>query len=116
MSEANDLKGLWNGSYRYSASEDIGDSPFKAKLACKDGTLTGLVIEPKIYGDGEVKAKINGTHQGSAIHFEKRYMSDHEDYSRVVTYDGRVGADGQNITGTWSHSDGSGTFEMRLGS
>ena len=112
MSDTCEVRGLWKGSYRYSAAEDIGASPFKAKLVSKDGQLSGMVVEPHLHGNGEVKAKIEGTQDGATIRFEKRYLHDHEDYSRVIDYEGQIAADGATISGTWRHSDSSGTFEM----
>ena len=112
MSDVITLKGLWSGSFRYSASDDLGEFPFKAKLVAKGSELTGLVIEPHLYGIGDVKAEITGSIEGAAIRFEKRYLSDLEDYSRVIYYEGQIDPDGRRITGTWSHSDNSGTFKM----
>ena len=112
MSNVSEVRGLWAGSYRYSASDDIGASPFKAKLVCTDGQLTGMVLEPHLNGNGEVKAEIKGTQDGATIRFVKRYLHDHEDYRREIDYEGLIGPNGDTITGTWQHSAGSGTFEM----
>lgn len=114
MSDTLTLKGLWSGSFRYDASDDLGGYPFKAKMLARQGEVSGLVIEPHMHGTGEVKADIKGVLDGTSLRFEKRYRSDLEDYSRVVRYEGQISADRRRIAGTWRHSDNSGSFEMML--
>ncbi|WP_299193779.1 hypothetical protein [uncultured Erythrobacter sp.] len=114
MSDTLTLKGLWSGSFRYDASDDLGGYPFKAKMVARQGALSGLVIEPHLLGTGEVKADIEGVIEGSELRFEKRYRSDLEDYGRVVHYEGHIAPDGRRITGTWRHSENRGIFEMSL--
>ncbi len=115
MVQASDLNGLWTGQFSYFASEDLGQWPFKARLVGKEGRLSGLVIEPHVHGNGEVKADLEGTIEGSKVSFVKRYQSTSNDYTRPVSYEGQVSEDGKTIAGTWTHSDSSGPFEMTFG-
>ncbi len=111
--EAPDINGRWSGVFRYYASQDLGEWPFKARLVVKDSRLSGIVLEPHITGVGEVKAEIVGTFDGRSAEFTKRYLSDLEDYSREVHYEGTLADDGRSIAGAWKHSANSGEFEMQ---
>ena len=112
MSGTDDLNGLWEGHFRYFASEDIGEWPFKARIVVKDGALSGMTIETASDGNGEVKAEIKGTVEGALVAFSKRYLQEGEAYSRVISYEGTLSPDYSVIEGTWTHSDGSGPFVM----
>ncbi len=113
MRDAIDIKGLWNGSYRYSASEEIGATPFKARLAYSDGVLSGVILEVHLHKDSDIRAKIEGIFDGKRVQFTKQYLEAGLEYQRAVEYQGEVDEDGCMITGTWSLPDDSGTFEMR---
>ncbi|MHA7819672.1 MAG: hypothetical protein ACX930_08520 [Erythrobacter sp.] len=112
MTDNSDLNGLWEGQFRYFASEDIGAWAFKARILVKDGDLSGLTIETDAMGQGEVKADIKGSVDGRNVTFTKRYQREGEAYSRVITYEGRLDAERRKLEGTWTHLEGSGPFEM----
>ncbi len=114
MAMPSDLNGLSEGTFSYFASEDIGEWAFKARIAITGEQLSGIVIELHAHGAGDVKAKIEGTVDGANVSFLKRYLVQSETYDRDVTYEGRLSADRQTISGTWRHSDNSGPFEMTL--
>jgi len=114
LANSSDLNGVWTGLYSYFASEDVGQCPFKARIVVNEGQLSGLVIEPHPYANSELKAEIRGTVIGKQVEFEKKYKQDSESFTRVVTYSGRISDDHKAMAGTWTHSDGSGQFEMSL--
>lgn len=114
MEKSGDLNGLWEGTFSYFASKDIGEWPFKARIATKDERLSGIVVELHAHGTGDVKAKIEGTIDGPNITFSKSYLVESEIYDRKVMYEGRLSSDRRTISGTWRHSDNSGPFEMKL--
>lgn len=112
MSQTHEVRGRWKGSYRYFASDDLGDIPFHARLVCKDGVITGVCVETHSNGYDELKAELSGAQDGAVISFEKRNLLDGEEFKRVVHYDGKVATDAKSISGTWRHCDGSGSFTM----
>jgi len=112
MGDAADLKGLWQGSYSYSSSAEIGETQFKARLGGKDGALTGLMTESHLHKEGQIKAQIEGVFERGIIRFTKQYVEAGTEYSRPVQYEGALSADGQSISGTWVLPDDSGTFVM----
>ncbi|MEL7198695.1 MAG: hypothetical protein AAGL10_10300 [Pseudomonadota bacterium] len=114
MGEAVKLKGMWNGSFRYSASDDLGGMRFKARLAVNDGKLTGLIVEGSTISGDQIRAEIAGVFDGQLVRFTKRYIDADIAYARPVEYEGTVSSDGRTIKGTWTLPDDSGTFEMSL--
>ncbi len=112
MADADSLKGMWNGSFRYSATAEIGETEFKARFTISNGAVTGLIVEDHVVRQGQVKAEIEGTFDGRILHFTKRYIDDGNEYTRPVKYEGTMAADGQSIEGTWTLPDDSGTFVM----
>ncbi len=113
MTDASDLKGLWQGSYSYSSSAEIGETPFKARLGGKDDALTGLITEKHLHNDGQIKAQIEGSFDGETLRFTKQYIASGTAYSRPVQYEGMLSADGRTISGTWVLPDDGGVFVMR---
>ena len=114
MTERISIKGMWEGAYQYSSSSDVGDFPFKLRLTESDGKVTGLVVEEDLnQGRGTIRAEIEGTLQGRALQFTKRYVDAGETYGRPVEYRGEVGTGGDRITGTWQLPDDGGTFTMQ---
>ncbi|MBH5323223.1 hypothetical protein [Aurantiacibacter sediminis] len=111
MSERAEIRGLWNGSFQYSSSADVGDFPFKAKIVEKDGDVSGLIIEDSLSG-GTVKAEIKGRLDGRAISFTKTYLTEKDHYAHAVQYEGQISADGTAISGTWRLPHDGGTFSM----
>ncbi|WP_271077220.1 hypothetical protein [Aurantiacibacter sp. MUD61] len=111
MPETAEIRGLWNGSFQYSSSADVGDFPFRAKIVEKDGEVSGLIIEDSLSG-GTVKAEIKGRLDGRAITFTKTYLTDKEHYTASVEYAGQVSADGNAMSGTWKLPHDGGTFRM----
>lgn len=113
MSEDLTIKGMWEGAYQYSSSSDVGDFPFKARFTESDGKISGLVVEEDLnQGKGTIRAETEGTINGRAIQFTKRYIQADETYGRPVEYAGELSADGSRITGTWRLPDDGGTFTM----
>ena len=112
MGAREDLNGLWEGSFSYFASEDIGETRFKARIKIVEGQLSGITVESDFMSGGDLKADIKGTVEGDKVTFVKRYMREGPDYARPVTYEGRLESDNRMLAGSWTHSDGSGPFEM----
>lgn len=114
MSDLVDIKGMWEGSYSYSSTVELGATDFKARLSVNDaGDVTGLVIEEDVRGMGQIKAELSGTIEGRTIRLTKRYVDGGEEYNRLVEYEGTIAVDGQLIEGLWKLPDDSGTFSMR---
>lgn len=112
MVGTDDLKGLWNGSFRYSASAEIGATEFKARIGVTGDQVSGLIVEEHVVHAGQAKSEIVGTFDGQTLRFTKRYIDENEAYGRPVEYEGTMAADRQSIAGTWALPDDSGTFTM----
>ena len=112
MVNTRDIKGMWQGHYSYSASAEIGEIPFKARLSVADGVLTGLIIEGHNVTGLPVKAEAEGTFDGTTARWVKRYTDTSGGYTRPVEYVGMLSADGTTLSGTWTLPDDSGTFSM----
>ncbi|MEP3421730.1 MAG: hypothetical protein ABJN35_08355 [Erythrobacter sp.] len=113
MTDATDLKGLWQGSYSYSSSAEIGETPFKARFGGQGNTLSGLIMEVHFNTGDQVKAEIEGAIENDIVRFTKQYVGAGSEYKRVVHYEGQLSPDGGSISGTWSLPDDSGTFVMQ---
>ena len=104
------LSGLWLGSYAYPGGEGP-TTPFMAKLSDAGGSLSGEIVEPNMFGAGELAAFVAGTRSGAAVDFTKTYDGA-SDCAHSVDYVGRVSEDGNSVTGVWSMQGMDGTFEM----
>lgn len=107
---AKDLSGEWRGIFNYPRGAP--PTEFLAALRDGGGTLTGHTVEPSLYGDGNISARIDGRRSGAAVNFVKMYEENERAYDSVA-YEGTVDADGCEITGRWSIPGvWSGTFIM----
>lgn len=113
MQEANDVKGMWEGSFQYSSSLDVGEFHFKARLTSKDGAVSGIIIEDHMTASGDVKSKVEGVVEGNALRFTKQYLEASHEYKSAVEYEGELSASGNVISGTWKLPHDSGTFTMK---
>ena len=113
MSDPLDVTGSWEGIFNYPRS--MPANGFRCDLREHGGRITGETQE-RSDGDADqgdtILALLDGTRDGHAVHLSKCY----DEPSRahyVVTYDGTLAADGNEITGRWDIPGvWSGTFIM----
>lgn len=88
-------------------------TPFLASLTDEGGRLRGTIIEPNTMGRSseQLEAVLSGSRSGSSVDFTKMYDGE-SDAAHAVDYVGRLSADGNSITGTWSLLSFDGSFEM----
>jgi len=112
MTDTLDINGMWEGSFEYSSSLDVGEFRFKARLKNSDGTISGIILEDHLSGSGQVKSTVEGECDGKAIRFTKQYLESSSEYKSQVEYEGQLSASGDVISGTWKLPHDSGTFSM----
>ena len=106
-----DMTGLWTGQYYYP---EPGEPPtgFVATISDNAGLLTGSTSEASEFLLGvDERADIRGTRSGPAVSFYKYYDGDGA-YGHTVAYDGVLSTDGQQVRGSWSIDEYSGSFVM----
>jgi len=99
--EADDLTGVWNGTYRQSLA---GDVPFTATLIQSGDHIGGSTHEPCIRSDCPRKthlAILSGHRNGRSVSFVKSYDPPGFGFD-TVNYSGEVNADATEIAGMWS--------------
>ncbi|KTE15497.1 hypothetical protein [Sphingopyxis sp. H115] len=110
MPDPLDMTGLWTGQYRYPEPW-VSPTGFVATINDNAGSLSGTTTEASELIEGDERADIRGTRNGSAVRFHKYYDGDGA-YGHSVTYDGVLSSDGQQVDGRWAIDDYSGTFIM----
>ena len=109
---ADNLSGLWMGSFAYPGGAGP-TTPFLARIEDHDGRLAGTTIEPdNIVGGQSLEAEIVGNRQGSAVDFTKTYGGLRGASLEPIDYVGRLSGDGNTVSGVWSLQMMNGTFEM----
>jgi hypothetical protein len=101
------LTGVWDGLYRYPAGIRTPESVFTAVLFDSGGTLSGTIHETMKLGSHEIPASafLEGRVAGEAVTFLKTYDGT-GGQSHSVSYDGTLGAGGNEIEGEWRiHAD-----------
>jgi len=101
------LTGVWDGIYRYPAGIRTPESAFTAVLFDSGGALSGTIHETMKLGTHDIGASafLEGRAEGSAVIFLKTYDGT-GGQSHSVSYDGTLGADGNEIEGSWRiHAD-----------
>jgi hypothetical protein len=108
------LTGVWQGVYSYPLSR-LPTVAFTATLFEAASSLSGSVSEPNLlYDPNEMLLfGLNGSRNGSAVHFTKTYLGSGPNYRQAIVYDGTVNDDGTEIEGRWTiPGDWSGRFLM----
>ncbi len=108
------LTGVWDGQYDYPRR--FSPVPFTAVLLETGTVITGTIHEQPTDGPSAgqtLNATIQGDHLGSAVQFTKTYDLAPRGRNRPIFYEGVLGADGNEIEGTWAiPGDWSGKFLM----
>ncbi|MFT9398813.1 hypothetical protein [Acetobacter sp.] len=106
------LSGLWHGQFSYPRTFQA--EFFTASLLEQAGLLSGVITEKAqdpLHASGVFLAHVSGQHDGTTVHFLKRYESITR--THTVHYTGQVNSDSTEISGTWSiPSNWSGPFLM----
>ena len=107
--------GKYVGTYYYSTN--IAPVSFTAIMVIEDGSIIGMMREPKTFGDGEMPylyADIIGTISSDGnVKFVKTYDGT-GDVSHSVNYEGKMNFNNKSITGVWIiEEDWTGSFEMQ---
>lgn len=110
MPDPLDMTGLWTGQYRYPEPW-VPPTGFVATVNDNAGSLSGTTTEASELIDGDERADIRGTRNGTTVGFHKYYDGDGA-YGHSVIYDGVLSSDGQQVDGRWAIDDYSGTFVM----
>jgi hypothetical protein len=107
-----DISGEWHGTYRYP--DGAGPvTPFIAVIEERAGHLSGSIIEPHEFRQGEMaQATLIGRRSGTSIDFTKTYHRSGPQYATPVDYVGRLSDNGNRIAGMWSLLRWDGSFEM----
>lgn len=103
------LSGAWEGQYRYPWGETVS---FLARLDDTLGSLSGNTVETEAGSMTFRAAKIDGGHSSGHLSFIKTYEVRCVRFRSPVHYRGVASADGKTITGSWSVSGVTGSFEM----
>ena len=103
------LSGAWEGQYRYPWGETVS---FLARLDDTLGSLSGNTVETEAGSMTFRAAIIAGVHSSSHVSFIKTYEVRSVRFRSPVYYRGVASADGKTITGSWTVSRVTGTFEM----
>ena len=103
------LSGAWEGQYRYPWGETVS---FLARLDDTLGSLSGNTVETEAESMIFRAAKIDGGHSSGHLSFIKTYEVRCVRSRSPVHYRGVASADGKTITGSWSVSGVTGSFEM----
>ena len=103
------LSGAWEGQYRYPWG---GAVSFLARLDDTLGSLSGNTVETEAGSMTFRAAKIDGGHSSGHLSFIKTYEVRCVRFRSPVHYRGVASADGKTITGSWSVSGMTGSFEM----
>jgi len=105
------IEGFWYGVYHYTEARLAGiplsfrQNPvaFRVQFVVDQaGTVTGTVADEMAY---DLPAQLDGTFDGSALRFIKRYLNDIGPTgarARPITYNGALSDDGTTLSGTWS--------------
>ena len=88
-----DLSGEWDGVYSYP--DALPPVSFSAALSEAEGILAG-----RIEDEGGPAAALEGRRAGLDVKWLKTYA--HRDVAHDVAYEGRVSADGAEISGRWT--------------
>jgi hypothetical protein len=100
-SEADDLTGVWNGTYRQTL---VGDVAFTATLIQSGDHIGGSTHEPCIRSGCPRKthlAILSGQRGGNSVSFVKSYDPPGFGFD-TVNYKGELNADATEIAGMWS--------------
>lgn len=107
MTEDANLTGVWDGLYRYPAGIRTPESAFTAVMFDSGGSLSGTIHETMKLGTHDIPASafLEGRIEGASVTFLKTYDGT-GGQSHSVSYDGTLGADGNEIEGQWRiHAD-----------
>ena len=102
VSDPLDLTGSWDGVFNYPRG--LPPNGFRAALREHGGAVDGETHERSEQGADRgrtITALLTGSRTGTSVHLTKRYDSLHRTHYAVV-YEGRLSADGDEITGRWS--------------
>ncbi len=120
-SSNNDLTGYWFGEYWYDGG--MGSlAQFAAHIADVAGAVEGTTLETVNWGRGltELTACINGSRDGAAVEFVKRYDAGLRAHRAPIFYAGVANADLTVIEGRWALKQlifrATGGFRMQRGS
>jgi len=103
------LSGAWEGQYRYPWGETVS---FLARLNDTLGALSGNTVETEAGSMAFRAAIIAGGHSSGHVSFIKTYEVRSVRFRSPVHYRGVASADGKTITGNWTVSGVTGSFEM----
>jgi len=110
-----DLTGVWDGEYSYPRG--LKPTPFTAVILDLGGSISGSIHETPPDGPGagrQRSALLEGTRGGRQVAFVKTYEHAKGSIRNPVRYEGRLDAEGLQITGAWSiPGNWSGRFVMR---
>ena len=151
MSKQHDITGTWRGHYeqgggRHGISMEVvqkGEA-FVGRMRDEDTLLSGTVDTVTIDADGDVEAEsppavtmgvlpefsiVEGSVEGDAVYFDKRYQGSHEISVWVadrgeahieipdhqVRYEGAIDQDGGRVRGQWRIAGRGETWEDEVG-
>lgn len=102
MSEADNLTGVWNGTFTLPFG--LPPITFTATLLQSGDHISGSIQEPCSVSGCPIAthdAGLSGARAGRAVTFEKSYDPPGYGYASVA-YDGVLNADATEISGSWS--------------